>query len=180
MATAYAHMTAPGPTQSGVSDLFHFAPVSWFDANGIKCPVPPFAALGDEVKIADDHEFLSGKGFIKALCAPSKNMMSAGSIGEAGSKKFLQKFECFLPGTKAELHATVAGLLNEPCVVLVKDSDCDSGVVYQGGCDCNFAYLESAEFTTGTLKDGQKGYKLTFEYPTGKVLLYEGVIELKA
>lgn len=177
---AYAHISSPGNTGSGVSDNFHFAPVSWFDTNGIKCPVGPFAALGDEVKITDDHEFLANKGFIKALCAPSKNMMQADSTGELGSKKFLQKFECFLPGTKAELHATIAAILNEPLIVLVKDSDCDGNVVYQGGCDCNYAYVESAVFTTGTLKDGQKGYKITFEYPTGKVQLYEGVIELKA
>lgn len=180
MATAYAHITAPGNTASGVSDYLHFAPVSWFDTGGIKCPVPPFAALGDEVKVTADHDFLVGKGFLKAICAPSKNLMSAATVGEAGSKKFLQKIECMLLGTKETLHATVAGLLNEPLVLLIKDSDCDAGNYYQVGCDCNFAYVESSEFATGTLKDGQKGYKITFEFPTEKILIYSGVVTLKA
>ncbi|MBK7692122.1 MAG: hypothetical protein IPJ31_13795 [Bacteroidetes bacterium] len=179
MATAYAHITAPGNTGSGVSDYLHFAPVSWFAVNGIQCPVPPYATLGDEVKVTADHTFLVTKGFLKAICAPSKNMISAATIGEQGSKKFMQKIECFLAGTKEELHATIAGLLNEPLVLLVKDSDCDAGNYYQVGCDCNFAYVESAEFATGTLKDGQKGYKLTFEFPTEKILIYSGVVELK-
>lgn len=164
MPPGLSHLLEPGKTASGVQDHFFFAPVSWFET--IQCP------LADGIVIPEEHVFVSGKNWIKVNVSPNTGDVNASSIGEVGSKKFIKKYKGFVPGTKETLHASMAGLKNEPIILIVPDSDCPSGYRYQLGCDCVYAYCESAEFTTGGLKDGRKGYMVEFTYPTEKINIY--------
>lgn len=182
MATAYKHLKTPQNTGSGVADSFLFAPVTAFAEDGIKCPVPPVPpavpTLADLVTISADHAFLTGEGFIEVICAPFKNSLTATSIGEPGSQKFDEKLEVFVPGSDADLHGTLALLNNQPVVCLIKDSNCAANMYYQVGCDCVFAWA-TAEFTTGSNRDGQKGYKVTFSCPSDAIQIYKGAIMKK-
>lgn len=175
----YQHLKTPTNVGSGISDMLLFAPVADFATDGIKCPVPPEtgATLADLVTIAGPHLFQTGKGFIELLCAPFKNQINAGQIGEVGSKKFDINLECFIAGSYADLHGTIAQLNNTPIIALVKDSNCASGMYYQLGCDCLFAYA-SAEFATGTTKDGQKGYKIMINVPADSIHIYTGTVTM--
>lgn len=164
MPPGLSHLTTPGNVESGVKDHFFFAPASWFEI--LHCPPE------DGIVIPYEHKFNAGKNWIKVLVSPNTGDVSASTIGEQGSKKFLKKHKGFVPGTKDTLHATMSGLVNEAIVLRIPDSDCPSGYSYQLGCDCVYAYCESAEFTTGTQKDGHKGYQVEFHYPTDKVVLY--------
>lgn len=182
MAYNYQALGEGGNKGGGVSDKFYFAPISAFvPETGIKVPVPPFTTQESEVTVLNDHEFtVNDDGFIEAWSAPNKNKTMAKTVGELGSKKFQQDFECFLPGSYPALHAQMAALINERVLILTKDANCSEGMHYQHGDTCNYAYVESAEFTTG-LVDGteQKGYKITFKNYTNKVLIYKGNITLK-
>ena len=62
-------------------------------------------------------------------------------------------------------------MLNKPLIALSKDADCAADLYYQLGCDCVFAYL-TADFSTGTTKDGVKGYSAKISY-AGGILLYD-------
>lgn len=164
MPPGLSHLLDPGNRASGVANHFFFAPVSWFET--IQCPPE------DGIVIPFEHVFNVGKDWVRVNVAPNTGEVMATAMGEQGSKKFVKKYKGFVPGTKEQLHASMAGLLNEPIILLVPDSDCPSGYRYQLGCDCVFAYCESAEFTTGTLKEGRKGYMVEFTYPTEKVNIY--------
>lgn len=157
---------------SGVSDHFFFAPVK--EMASIKCP-----ATADDVVIAAAHTFTDAVdgGFYKVVCAPAKQKLSASFSGEPGSLKVMKKFEVFVPGSEAELHQLVKHLMNEPLIILTKDAECDADQYYQLGCDCNYAFLAAdGGWESGTTKDGQKGYKLTFEYPSTSVLVYTAAV----
>lgn len=158
--------------ETGVSDYILFASTSDFDpAGGIKCPV------AGEVVITTDHEFQVGFGFIKLACAPTKQKLSVNITGEVGNLKMMNKLEVFVPGSDEELHKLLKLIKNDSLIMLVPDAECDSAQHYQLGCDCNGAYLAAeGGWESGTTVDGVKGYKLTFMYPAGNVVLYQGVI----
>ena len=172
MAFDYAHKLTDSIKESGVADHFFFAPVS--EMASIKCP-----ATADDVVIAAAHTFTDAVdgGFYKVACAPSKQKLGASFTGEAGSLKIMKKFEAFVPGSQEDLHKLIKHLKNEALILLVKDADCPADQYYQLGCDCLHAYLSAdGGFETGTTKDGQKGYKLTFEYPSSSVLIYTAAV----
>ncbi|MFC4261932.1 hypothetical protein ACFOWM_03515 [Ferruginibacter yonginensis] len=175
MAYVYANLKTPQNVQSGVADYVLIAREADFAVDGIKCPKAPFTNPGDEVRIKEDHEFLPTKGFAKFALAPEKNQLSAKTIGDKGFQKLDFEASVFIPGSYAELHETVKNLMNVPLVALVKDSNCEANMFYQLGCDCVKAYL-SVDFTTGTTKDGVKGYEGKLTYSNGYVQLYEGEI----
>lgn len=171
MGYAYTNLKSPKNTGSGVSDFILLAPVADFEEGGIKCPVAPFAAPGDEVTIKTAHVFLAGKAFVKYALAPEKNKLDAKTIGEKGFQKLDQEIDIFVPGSYAELHEAMKNWLNTPLIALVKDSECGADLWYQLGCDCVYAYL-SVDFSTGTTKDGIKGYNGKVTYVGGSILLY--------
>lgn len=181
MALSYKSIATRTNKGSGVSDFFYWAPFSSFDTNGIKCPPAAPTTNEESVTVSDDHTFLADHGFLKVNGSPSVANMEASFIGEAGSIKMMQKLKVFLPGSEAELHAAISLIMNEPLIVLVKDSNCknDSEYWYQLGCDCAGAYIApEGGFKTGTNKDGVKGYEITLNYPTNAVLKYTGAITL--
>lgn len=176
MAFVYGHLKTPQNTGSGVSDFFLFAPVSDFTTIG--CPPASGAAAGDEVIVVDDHVFAVGGGFNRVVCAPFKNQLKAATTGEVGSQKFQETLEVFVSGSYAAQHEFIKYLNNTPVIVLVKDANCAADMWYQLGCDCLYAWA-TTEFETGTVKDGQKGYKITFTYYTDAVILYGGTVTEK-
>ncbi len=172
MAYAYKNLKAPINTGSGVADYVLLAPVSWFEEDGINCPVAPFTLPGDEVTVKVPHTFLAGKAFVKYALAPEKNQLDAKTIGDKGFQKLDQELKIFVPGSYAELHEAMKNWMNTPLIALTKDSNCSADMFYMLGCDCVFAYM-SIDFSTGTTKDGVKGYTATVSYLGGSILLYK-------
>ncbi len=173
---SFKNLKSPKHLTSGIADKVLFAPVSWFAKNGIKSP-GVFINYGDEVIIKDSHVFLPQKGFIECSLAPEKNNYDAKTIGETGFQKFSNELKVVLPGSYHIQHETVKNLLNTPVIVLVKDIECDDDMWYQIGNSCVHAYV-SADFSTGTTKDGNKAYILTITNTASSILLYSGNIVL--
>lgn len=165
------NLREPQNTGSGVADYVYLAPVAWFEDHGIKCPKAPFNDPGDEVVIKEAHVFKDGKAFVRVDLAPENNQLNAPSIGDLMFQKFDQSLEIFIPGSYAVVHEFAKRILNKPLVVLQKDSNCPANMWYQLGCDCVYAWIKM-DFTTGTTKEGKKGYKGTVSYTNGYIQLY--------
>lgn len=168
MTYAYANLTEPKNVQSGVAEYMLLAPVSWFDpADGIKCPVGPFGVTpGDEITIVNPHVFNAGKAFIKVQLAPQKNSLDYNTVGDIGLQKQNAEIKTFWPGSYVEVHEAIKNFINTPLIALIKDAQCEADLWYQLGCDCQKAWL-SGKFTTGTTKDGVKGYEVMLTYDGG-------------
>jgi len=170
----FTNLLQPVNTTSGVSEYILVAPVYDFDVDGIKCPEAPFTVKGDQVKVKVPHVFLATKSFVKIICAPEKNQLNAKTIGDTGFNKFDFEYDFFVAGSYAELHEQMSNFLNTPLIVMAKDSNCSANLFYQLGCDCVFAYMK-LDFSTGTTKDGVKGYSGKVTYQNGAILLYDVV-----
>ena len=175
MSYAYTNLKEPKNTRSGVAENILLAPVSWFTADGIKCPAAPFSLPGDEITIKEDHVFKAGKGFLNFQLAPQKNSLSYATIGDLSLSRQNAELKIFISGSYKEVHEAIKNLINTPLIVLIKDANCDENMYYQLGCDCSKAYL-AASFTTGTTKDGVKGYEATLTYDGGPQI-YEGIVD---
>lgn len=145
------------------------APLTAFTT--LRCPEAPFTNPGDEVKIRKPHVFPNGEGFIRLQLAPEKNSYMLETIGNKGFQKFDEKITAFLAGSYAEVHEAIKNWLNKPLILLIKDSNCDENLWYQVGCDCEAAYM-MASFNTGTTREGDKGYEVTFSVTANYVALY--------
>jgi hypothetical protein len=176
MAILYTNLTAPTNTASGISEFFLIAQASDFVEGGIKCPAAPVDGdpAGLSVKITEPHEFQAGRGFAKIVCAPEKNSLDAKTIGDLLFQKLDFELKVFIPGSYAELHEQAGQWINKQLIVLTKDSNCQANMWYQLGCDCTFAYLK-VDFSTGTTKDGVKGYSGTVTWQNAFVQLYTHV-----
>lgn len=172
----YSNLTSPVNTGSGISEYFLIAKASDFAVDGIQCPAAPFEGQprGESVQILTPHEFKAGRGFAKVDLAPEKNSLDAKTIGDILFQKLDFELKVFIPGSYAEAHEAVANYINQKLIVLVKDSNCPANMWYQLGCDCTFAYLK-ADFSTGTTKDGVKGYSATISWQNAYVQLYAHV-----
>jgi hypothetical protein len=76
-----------------------------------------------------------------------------------------------------QVHEALKNWLNTPLIVLLKDANCEDGFYYQLGNSCVPAYL-SADFSTGTTIDGQKGYLIKVMWYNTYVLTYTANINL--
>jgi hypothetical protein len=171
MSYAYKNLRTYANAGSGIAEYALLAPKSWFDVGGLKYPVGPFGVTpGDEITITEPHVFLAGKGFIYFTLAPQKNQMDGSTVGDFGFNKQNYQVKLFVPGSTAQLHETMKNLMNTPLVGIFKDANCDANLYYQLGSDCVSGYL-TADFSTGTTKDGVKGYNATFNYEGG-LLIY--------
>lgn len=175
---SFKNLKSPKHLISGIAEKVLFAPVSWFAKDGIKSP-GVFMNYGDGVIIKESHIFLPQKGFIECSLAPEKNNYDAKTIGDTGFQKFSNELKVVLPGSYEQQHETIKNLLNTPVIVLVKDIDCSEDMWYQVGSSCIYAYV-SADFSTGTTKDGTKSYQLTITNIASSVLLYEGNVILQS
>lgn len=168
----FTNLTQPKNNASGISEYILVAPVYDFAVDGIKCPEAPFTLPGDSSKITSPHVFNAGRAFAKIICAPEKNQLNAKTTGDKGFNKLDFEYDFFVAGSYAELHEAMANYLNTPLIVLGKDSNCAAEMYYQLGCDCVYAYM-TIDFSTGTTKDGNKGYAGKVTYQNGIVLLYD-------
>lgn len=171
---SFANLKNPIHTAPGIAETAMIALTDWFAPGGIKSP-GAWAAYGDGVRIKDTHIFKTGQGFIKYSLAPDKNSYDSKTIGDTGLQKFANEANIMLPGSYTDLHELLYNLVGQPVIVLLKDSDCPADMWYQIGTDCVPARISSA-FSTGTTKDGNKGYILNITNTAEKVYLYEGDI----
>jgi len=183
MAYNYDDLLEPQNSGSGVADQFLFAPISAFAASGIKGPTltasPGTPVPGEETTITDAHTFVTGEGFIRVLCSPFKNNLTAAAIGETGSMKLNPKLEVVVPGSYAVQHEFFKNGMNIPGIILIKDSLCEANMYYQIGTSCVYGWMTAVEFTTGSNKDGQKAYKVTFESTAAGIYIYKGTVTFK-
>lgn len=174
---AFINLLTPENVQSGIGEIVFLAPVSFFTS--IKKPTPPFLFAGSSVMIFDTHTFAAGKNFLQILLAPQKNDFNAKTDGELGSYALTQELKCIIAGSYAEQHEFIKNTVNQPIIALVKDANCGAGFMYQVGTECVPAYL-TTDFTTGTTKDGIKGYSCTISSRSKSVLMYAGDLLLVA
>jgi hypothetical protein len=172
----FKNLIEPQNVESGVAEKLLVAPVSFFTEGGIQSPTPPYLFDGSEVVIFDDHIFLPGKAWIEIALPPGKNELNAKSIGDTGFVKFAQEIKCVIAGSYAVQHELIKNLLNIPLIALIKDSNCPANMYYQLGTSCVHAYL-STDFSTGTTKEGIKGYSARISANGEYVQLYQGSTE---
>lgn len=170
---SFFNLNNPVNTGAGVAEKILLAHKNWFVS--IKSP-GYYEQPGDDVVIKDTHIFKPGYGFISIALAPEKNSLDAKTIGDTLFQKLANELKVFIPGSYAELHEEIWQLMNQPLIVLIKDSNCPANMYYQLGTDCVAAYL-AADFSTGTTKDGIKGYSATITNTSPKVFLYKGQIQ---
>jgi hypothetical protein len=171
MSYAYKNLKTPQNVGSGVADFMLIAPVSDFVEGGIMCPEAPFTEPGDEVTIKTAHSFLAERGFAKWILATEKNKIDGATLGDKGFQKLDLTLEAMIPGSYAEQHEAIKNIINVPLIVLIKDSNCAADMYYQLGCDCVYAWA-TANFATGTTREGNKGYTISISYLGGYVQIY--------
>jgi len=165
----YRNLPEPKNVLSGIGDYVLIAPVR--DFTTIKCPEAPFTNPGDEVTIRSPHVFKAGKAFAKWFLAPEKNKLDAAASGDKGFQRFQQTLEIMIPGSWAVQHEAVKNIINVPLIVLAPDANCASGLWYQLGCDCQYAWA-TPSFGTGTTADGNKGYTIPITYNSESIQIY--------
>ncbi len=172
------NLTKPKNIASGVSEAVYIALMSWFPEGGLKKPEEPFVNPGDEITIKEDHEFNTGLlGFMQFDLAPQKNQLDGKSIGDLMGTSRELELKVFLPGSYIEQHALMSKILNKPLVALIRDSNCGENIWYQVGSNCSPAYIKH-DFTTGTQKDGQKGYAAILTCISSDIIIYTGDVKV--
>lgn len=167
--TPYAHFHNQREyenAQPGLAEYALIAPKSFFAADGLKYPVAPFAAAGDEITIKTPHTFKTGLGFLYFVLAPEKNELNTTTVGDKGFRKQNTEVKLIFPGSSPAQHEQLRKLLNVPLVAILKDGQCQANMHYQLGSDCTAAYLTS-DFKTGTSEGGIKGFEVTLTYADG-------------
>lgn len=174
MPYAYKDLITWSHTNSGIAEYAYLASIDLLQA--LASPQPPFNNPGDEVLITGDHLFTDpAYGFAKFRLAPDKNQLEGQTVGELGSQKLQFEAKIFLPGSYKEAHEAIQHLLNDEIIALIPDADCESHLYYQLGRKYSPATV-TADFTTGTTVDGQKGYLATITYVGPTLLIYQGTI----
>ena len=140
-----------------IKQNFWYAPLSYFATDGVK--VPAATTIGTMGTISDTHAFITGKGFHSAYNTLDKGGVDFDPQGERDGRSYKQKGEAFIPGSRLELHDTLGIMLNEPCIVLMEESD---GQIIQIGSKDYFAEM-IGKFSTGKTTAGLRGYALTIE-----------------
>ncbi len=160
-----------------IKQNFYFAPLWYFTSNGIK--VPTGTDLSTNTVIQDTHEFIDGHGFHKVYNTLDKAGVTFEIQGERDGRSFKQKAKAFVPGSRIELHGMMAIMINEPCIVLLEESD---GQVIQIGSKDYYAEL-IGKFMTGDTTAGLRGYEIEIEsvapvnyHYTGDLILYNAEV----
>ena len=169
MAYSYEHLLNAQNLASGIAEQVFLSPVNWMTS--IKGTTTP-----ESVVISASHQFAAGKGFLIFQLAPERNSYDAKTVGDRGSQKLEHELKIFIPGSYEQAHNTVKHLLNEPLIVLHKDGACEEKICYQFGNQTDYAWLK-ADFSTGTTKDGTKGYAATVSFMSDSLLIYTGLIK---
>ena len=157
--------------QGGYKAVVYFAPVT--DFTTINQPADD-TSLGDAVTVATDDAFTEGKGYM-ALPAKMHSVTSkTSSTGDDGAQSFVHEFEAIVLGDGAIQLDTFQNMLNDTCVFLLQDQDCDNGTYIRLGDDCLTPVIK-VTFDGKTTKEGMKEYKITGSIKGHKVF-YSGTV----
>jgi len=141
----------------GYTNECYVALKSWFS----EIAEPTGTEGADSLTIATDHTFITGtpaKGFMKAYCLPHTVEAGGKSTGDEGALHTGWTPQFLLPGDSPALQALVEAMANEDLILVFLDANCPGNAKIQYGCDCNPATVTEYEFTSGTTKDGKKGW----------------------
>lgn len=158
----------------GTKQRFFFAPLRYFDV--IATVDPAGTTLASKVEIANSHTFLPGHGFHKIYSTLDKGGVTNEPQGERDGRSFKQKYKGFTPGSDLALHGMMSLIKNEPCIVLVEESD---GNINQIGSEDYYAEI-LPKYMTGETTAGLRGYEIDVESVapvnyryTGTIILFE-------
>ena len=173
MSYTFKKLVTPQKVASGVAENCFFAPRADFAT--IAVPTAPFTNQGDSITITGDHTFGAGKGFLAIQLAPQKNSLESKTRGDLGLNGLITDLKFFIPGSYKEVHEQSQKMLNTPMIFLIADSESTGeDEFYQLGSDALGAYM-TIDFTTGTTKDGVKGFMGTITYDAA-VQFYTGTV----
>lgn len=173
MASNYKKANVSG-VKPGFKSIAYLAPRSWFTT--LAAPDP--AGVGDlKYRIVDDHVFIATKGFIELTQIRGKNTAVGESKGTPGAQWMTYKTTLVVPGDNAALQTLLMEIANEDLIVVLPDADC--GVVWQFGCACDEALIESMKANMGT-QGSDTGKDWTIELASDCRTVYEGTIEVIA
>lgn len=161
----------------GLGNTVYFVPTDRVETFG-QINSTAATTAGATVTVDTDHEFAVGEGFRTAYTSQDFSQLNGETTGESGSRSIDWKAEVFIPGNDAELSEFANNAINEDFLFLAKDPNCENGQVMQLGTHCSPAKF-TGKFTSGTIKDGKKGWMFEVEY-TGALLFYTGDITIKA
>lgn len=164
--TPYAHFHNQREyenAQPGLAEYALIAPKSFFAPGGLKFPVAPFNAPGDEITIKEPHVFKDGLGFLYFVAAPDKNELNTTTVGDKGFRKANTEAKYIFPGSTPAQHEQLRKLLNVPLIAISKDGQCSADMHYQLGNDCTAAYI-TTDFKSGTSEGGIKGFEVTLTF----------------
>lgn len=151
---------------SGTGEVIYIALQSWFAS----------IAKPTDMVISASHSFNADKGFLRLQATPQKNSASGKSSGELGMNNTQYTIQGFIAGSYALQHSLLRSITNKPLFVIVPDTS-DPTLFYQIGSEDIPAYIKP-EFSTGTSKDGTKGYAIDASSSNSAFAIYEGTIAI--
>lgn len=160
------------PNPPGTKKKVLIAPISAFET--IEAVTDPLATDSTRVKITGDHVFKVDEGFIEMYTTLDTGQLTAEMIGERDGRGYNPNLNFFHPGTKAEAMAFADAAKDDEFIILVPLLD---GSYLQVGSEGLGAEV-TANFDSGTVSSGRKGY--TFTATTyDKLYIYEGAVVMK-
>lgn len=157
--------------QGGYKAVVYFAPAS--DFTTINQPADD-TTLGDGVLVATDDTFPEGKGYMAFPAKMHSVTSKTNSTGDDGAQSLVHEFEAIVLGDGNIQLDTFQNILNDECVFLLQDQDCDNGTYVRFGDDCLTPVLK-VTFDGKTTKEGMKEYKITGSIKGHKVF-YTGTV----
>ncbi|MFC4230586.1 hypothetical protein ACFOW1_01700 [Parasediminibacterium paludis] len=145
---------------SGFKQTAYISELGWIDTEATPTNTP--TAMGDKVKIATAHTFVSGKGALPIQCFYKTGDQTGEAAGDQGAKVLNFKPKIFLQGDNAEALELVKNILNKNVILWLEKTGCP-GQLVQYGCKCTPAILDTANPVVGVTLNGKAGYEITFE-----------------
>lgn len=134
----------------------------------------PAGTVGNKLRIAADHTFELGMGWVELYTTLDTGSLTAETVGERDSRSTNPKVECFHPGIYAEALEFAEEAKNDEWIALVQQLDGTYVQLGSDGLECDITYSAGS----GTVSSGANGLTFTIEC-FGKLFLYEGAITLK-
>jgi hypothetical protein len=157
--------------QGGYKALVYFAPAS--DFTTINQPSNN-AAVGDAVSVFTADTFPSGKGYMQLPAKMHSVTSKTTSTGDDGAQSLVHEFEAIVLGDSIIHLDTFQNMLNDQCVFLLQDQNCNFGTYIRFGDNCLTPVMK-VTFDGKTTKEGMKEYKITGTIKGHKVF-YSGTI----
>jgi len=162
----------------GVQQEILVAPVSWFTT--LVDPPTSHTLAGDSAKIAGNHVFSSGKGFIRLEGDYKTNNFEGALTGEFGSNNREYKVKASFHSISAVEAEVTNQLTNADLIILVRNiKPGATEEVIQFGIRTMPAHLSAANDTSGTPSEGKKGVDYEFTARQPLKYFYGGTITLK-